>query len=351
MYPEYPAPPNQPNPEYSGAPNPYAPNPQYPGAPNPPNPYAPTPQQYPPASPPYAPTPANPSYPGAPNPQYTPPSVYPPNYAPSGPQAPSGVYGAPPTSPAGSYPPFPPTPPQRRTSPLPIILSIVGAYFALKPGNPSTNINPTATTAVATATLAPTATSTPSATSATYTENIPACDNPNNWTVDSSQVKCGSTAMTLTDPANSHTISQASFNGTGAGFAFTASYDVSVNLSNLKNACAGMLVLAASSNNAAIGVYLCADGGWFVTQYSASGAGKTLQSGGSGSVALGDLNVLDVTITPSQIQVTAEAKSLTTISRTDTLTTSYIALVVAGANAANVSSADFDTFSYAAINS
>ncbi|HUY76157.1 MAG TPA: hypothetical protein VMV29_05270 [Ktedonobacterales bacterium] len=360
MYPEYPAPPNQPNPDYPGSPNPYAPNPQYPGSPNP---YAPNPQPYPSPNPQYAPNPPNPSYPGAANPQYAPPGAYPPNYAPSGPQAPSspygsapsGVYGAPPTSPVGAYPPVPPIPPQRRNSPLPIILSIVGAvvilalvavgaYFALKPGNPSTNITPTATTAIATATLAPTATATPNVT-ASYTENRPACDTPNDWSVTSSQVTCGASAMTLTNAANAHTLAEASFNGTGSGFG--ASYDVSVNISNITNACAGMVVLG--DNNQGVGVYLCNDGSWFVNQYSASGAPKTLGSGNAGAVTLSSSNLLDITVTPSNIVVNAEAASLTTVPRSDTLKTTYIALAVENGNEANAASAGFDTFSYAAI--
>jgi hypothetical protein len=227
-----------------------------------------------------------------------------------------------------------------------VILALVGvgAYFALKPANPIVHNTPTNTPVAPTATLAPTATATPNVT-ASYTENIPSCDTPANWSVTSSQVKCGASAMTLTNAANAHTLAEASFNGTGAGFG--ASYDVSVNLSNITNACAGMVVLG--DNNQGVGIYLCNDGSWFVNQYSASGAPKTLGSGNPGALTLGSSNILDVTVTSSNIQVNAQAASLTTVPRSDTLKTTYIALAVENANAANAASADFDTFSYAAI--
>jgi len=234
-----------------------------------------------------------------------------------------------------------------------VILALVGvgAYFALRPtGNPSAHINPTATNAVATATNAPTATATRNAT-VTYTENIPSCASPNNWSVNSSQVSCGSSSVTITDPASSHTLSEADFNGTGSsGFAFGSSYDVSVNMSNLVNACAGIIVLRNKSNNAGVGVLLCSDGSWDAIQYSPAGSPKILGSGNAGAVTIDpNQNILDLLVTPSSIQVTEAATSLTNIPRSDSLTTDFISLAVENSNSASAGACNFDTFAFSGL--
>jgi len=320
---------------------------------NPPNPVYPA---YAPVAPypPYPMYPPNTAYPGAPYPQYPYPAA--PSYPLYSPYAPA-PYGAPApgTYPGGPQMPIPPqpTPPtRRRRLLLPAILGGVAAVVIIavvaagllalgNHGNPTTNATPTATP-FPTATTQPAATTFPG--SAVYSDAVPGVcgDHPNDWNTDTSgaSVACANGVMTLTDPSSDKYVAAEYFQP--ANYSFPSQYAASVTVTNLTNACGGILVLGNRAEGYA--AYLCTDGHWGLYSYDATGNSTTIDSGYYG---VGGTYTMVMALSPGKLDVSINGAPITTTQPTMTVS-NFLGLQVYPSVQQSNATADFSNFAVTA---
>ncbi len=226
-----------------------------------------------------------------------------------------------------------------------LIVALVAAGLLLTRGGHGTQTQTnTSATATSAATSGPATTPTPNVPSgsATFTDDIPSCDNPGVWqTTSGAIVKCGSSAVTVSNPVNSHTIAEIYFNASGS---FATNYDVAVQVANIANGCGGISVLEQQA--ASVVGYVCSDGSWQVVQYSAAGTPSTLLKGQPGSISVSGQINLDIVVT-NRVRISVNGTIMGSVRRPPNEGTDSIGLVVASfTDATSASTADFDTFQY-----
>src|SRR5579862_7121392 len=385
------------SPDSAGQPSPYSSYPPYP-YPG----YPAYPQGYPPAYPGYltypgyAPMSAPSGATTGQTPTQTSQPVYPlypypayPGYPPAPPGAePSGAYQAPATPdatpPAQSYPSYypypafpsvplyPPYPPygspasqsmyappttpgsagaagRRNALILPItlgavavilIVALVSAVLVL--GNPHGATG--STQATATDTPFPTVTSIPTATpfpgSVVFSDVVPGVcgDHAEDWDTDTdgTQVSCTNTAMTLTNPTTDKYVSEEFFQP--PDYTFPARYEVSVNVSNLTNACGGIAVLR--DNYEGYGAYICDDTNWVIEEYGRTGSPTNVSYGG---FIRASSYQMSVSVTRSQLVFTLNGDVLYSWTP-DITVTIFVGLQVYPRVKGSQATADFDHF-------
>ncbi len=322
-----------------------APNSTAPGAPYPPYPGYPPQGAYPP----------NVAYPSAPNAPY-PPYAYPaaPSYPLYSPYA-AAPYGAPApgTYPGGPQFPQPtaPTPQPRKRNTLLfailggvaaiVIIAIVAVGLLALRNNGNGTVN---TNATPTATLLPTATTQPTATafpgSAVFSDGVPGVcgSQPQNWSTDTSgaSVTCGGGAMTLTDPSTDKYLAAEYFQP--PNYAFPSQYAASVTVTNMINACGGILVLGNQAEGYA--GYLCTDGSWGVYSYDSNGNSQTVDSGYFG---VGESYTLELALSPGKLDFSINGTPISTTQPTMTVS-NFLALQVYSPNQGSNASAEFSNF-------
>jgi hypothetical protein len=292
-YPLYPQqPPQYPPPQQA----PYS-QPQQPAFP-PPQPYAPPQQQpyqppqqpyQPPQQAPYSQPPQQPQYPqpfSQPPPQapyQTPAPTYPPGAFPSAPYPPPNSTGFPPPGPyipdVRMGPPLAPAtkaPSQRGVIITAIVILVIAvlagggviAYSTLSRHSTTASNTTTNSTTSTTTVTHPTATATTQPAAITFAAQVPAADCPNDGTNglwqnsaangDTIQCQSSQVAVISKTPSQTNTDDEIFFSGL-QGQTFPLAYQtiVFVDIGQARNACAGLLMRADSSNYARFGFYVC----------------------------------------------------------------------------------------------